>query len=390
MDELSMSFEMRHPLRGVRVLDLTHVLAGPFCTMILGDLGADVVKVERPDVGDDARCYEPLLMSGVSAYFASLNRGKKSVILDLKSESGRTTLTQLAERADVLVENFRPGKLEALGLSPKRLRRLNPRLIHTAASGFGRGDQDLSAPAYDIIIQAMSGLMSITGHNSNYPVRTGISLSDIVTGLFMSISILAALRARDRLGRGCELDLAMLDCTVSTLENALSRFSTTGETPEPLGTRHPSITPFQSFPTADTQIVVAAGNNALWTRLCNVLDCPSLVLDERFATNQARTTNHEALGTQLTSRFVQQRSVYWLDRLETEGVPAAPIRTVDQVARDPNLLRRKMLHRMIDPSGEEFVTAGCPIQIDGAPPDISNRAPALGEHTEQVLKEWLG
>lgn len=378
------------PLAGVRVLDLTRVLAGPYCTMVLADLGAEVVKIERPGVGDDARQFGPFLPSGVSAYFASINRGKKSVTLDLHDPRDVETLLKLAMRADVLVENFRPGTMDAFGLSSERLHQLKPSLIYASLSGFGRTGKSAGRPAYDIIIQAMSGLMSITGHDSAHPARVGTSISDLLTGLFAAVGILASLHRRERTATGADLDLAMLDCTVAALENAISRFEVTGEVPQPIGTRHPSIAPFQAFATADAPIVVAAGNEALWHKLCDVLGRPELADDRRLENNAARAGNLDYLEKALTDRFRTQPAAWWLARLEAAGVPCGPIRSIADVAGDPQLAARGMLHHMLSGESESsFLTAGSPLRIDGASPSLSTRAPVLGEHTESVLREWL-
>src|SRR5580692_4994005 len=272
------------PLAGIRVLDLTRVLAGPFCTMLLADLGAEVVKIERPG-GDDARQFGPFLPSGESAYFAGINRGKKSIVLDLKSESDRATFLRLVEKADVVVENYRPGTMEAFGLGSERLRDLKPSLIYASVSGFGRTGPYRQRPAYDIIVQALGGLMSITGHDADQPARVGASLSDILAGIYTALSIAAALTRRARTGSGADVEHGMLDCTVSVLENAVSRYVVSGEVPRPLGTRHPSITPFQAFRAADGSLVIAAGNDALWQKLCDVLGVPALANDSRLASN---------------------------------------------------------------------------------------------------------
>ncbi len=377
------------PLQGIRVLDLTRVLAGPYCTMILADLGAEVVKIERPDVGDDARHFGPFLPSGLSAYFASINRGKKSATFDLKQQADRARFLQLVEQADVLVENFRPGTMASWGLSAERLREVNSRLVYASLSGFGQTGNQTGRPAYDIVIQALSGLMSITGHNRDSPVRVGTSISDILTGMFGAIAVIAAIRHRDRTGEGSLADLAMLDCAVAALENAVSRCAVTGEIPAPLGTRHPSITPFQAFPTADGAIVVAAGNDALWRKLCEVLGCVELADDPRLVDNQARTANHDYLEQQLNLRFRQADQQRWLQLLAEAGVPAAPIRNIEQVIHDPHLAARDMLHEMQDERGDRFLTAGSPLRMNGHAPPLSDRAPELGEHTESVLKEWL-
>lgn len=378
------------PLAGIRVLDLTRVLAGPYCTLILADLGAEVVKIERPGQGDDARHFGPFLPSGTSAYFASLNRGKKSVTLDLTDAADRRTFERLIERADVLVENFRPSTMPKLGLSEQRLRQLNPRLIYASASGFGRGGADGDRAAYDVIIQALSGLMSITGMDRSQPVRVGTSISDILTGMFTAIGILAALRRRDATQRGASLDMAMLDCTVAALENAVSRFEVTGQVPEPLGTRHPSITPFQAFETADAPVVIAAGNDVLWRKLCAVLDRPEMADDPQWATNELRTRHHAELETALNAILQERPADEWLARLDEAGVPAARIRMIDEVVADPRLAARGMLHSLRDIDGQAFTTVGSPFRFDGASIQLSPDVPQLGQHNDEVLRSWLG
>jgi CoA:oxalate CoA-transferase len=377
------------PLAGVRVLDLTRVLAGPFCTMLLTDLGAEVVKVERPG-GDDARQYGPFLASGESAYFAGINRGKKSIVLDLKRETNRATFLRLVEKADVVVENYRPGTMEAFGLGGERLRALNPRLVYASVSGFGRTGPYRRRPAYDVIIQALGGLMSVTGHDAEHPARVGTSISDLLGGLYSALAITAALARRGPTGSGADLDLALLDCTVAVLENAVSRYAVTGEIPRPLGTRHPSITPFQAFRAADGPLVVAAGNDALWRKLCEVLDVPALVDDSRFATNALRTANHAHLEEVLQEALARRPVAEWLARLEAAGIPAAPIHDVARVLADPQLAAREMWHTLVDRDGRALVTPGSPLVFDGAKPPLGKTWPRLGEHQESVLREWLG
>ncbi|MBM83777.1 MAG: carnitine dehydratase [Planctomycetaceae bacterium] len=377
------------PLAGIRVLDLTRVLAGPYCTMILSDLGAEVVKIEHPAKGDDARQFGPLLPSGNSAYFASINRGKRSVTLDLKSDADRETFFQLVQRADVVVENFRPGTMDRFGVSAETLRELNASLIVASLSGFGQTGTNRDRPAYDVVIQAMSGLMSITGNGPGDVVRVGTSISDLLTGMYGAIAILSALNRRHETGEGCVIDMAMLDCTVAALENAISRYSVTGRAPEPLGTRHPSITPFQSFDTADAPIVIAAGNDNLWKKLCDVLSAPELVDDERLATNDLRTANRDYMEEQVAARLKSAGSAGWLEQLQAAGVPCAPIRNIGEVATDEELQARAMLHSMLDDDGREFLSSGSPFRMDDASPPLSDRAPRLGEHTDDVLREWL-
>jgi CoA:oxalate CoA-transferase len=384
-----MTVEQDLPLGGVRVLDLTRVLAGPFCTMLLADLGAEVVKVERPG-GDDARLFGPFLPSGESAYFAGVNRGKKSIVLDLKEPADRALFLRLVERADVVVENYRPGTMEAFDLGSERLRAMNPRLIYTSVSGFGRTGPYRRRPAYDVIVQALGGLMSITGHDAEHPARVGTSVSDILAGIFSALSITAALARRGRTGRGADLDLAMLDCTVAVLENAISRFAVTGDVPGPLGTRHPSITPFQAFRAADGPLVIAAGNDGLWRKLCAVLEVPHLADDPLLSTNALRTANHARVEEALQAAVAERPVAEWLRRLEAEGIPAAPIHDVAHVLDDPQLAAREMWHTLVDRDGHTLVTPGSPLVLDGAKLQLGPTWPRLGEHQESVLRTWLG
>ena len=386
---MSEKYKRKAPLAGIRVLDLSRVLAGPFCTMILADLGAEVVKIECPEVGDDARHFGPFLPSGLSGYFASINRGKKSVELNLKESGDRETFKKLVKCADVLVENFRPETMKSLGFSSEVLKKINPRLIYASVCGFGKTGLHGNKPAYDIIIQAMSGLMSITGTDPAHPVRVGTSISDIIAGMFTVIGILSALRLRDTDGQGTEVDVAMLDSTVAVLENAISRFDITGEVPYPLGTKHPSVAPFQGFKTSDGTVVIAAGNNNLWKKLCIAIGRPELMDDSRFRTNDARTQNQKVMTDLLCDTFQLMNSKELLSRLEEAGVPCAPIRNMADVVADKHLKMRGMLHVIKDGKGAEFRTAGLPIHFNGESLRLSDRVPELGEHTKSVLKEWL-
>jgi CoA:oxalate CoA-transferase len=376
-------------LDGLRVLDLTRILAGPYCTMILADLGADVVKVECPGDGDEARSFGPFLPSGISAYFAGLNRGKCSIALDLKQSEDRDTFLALVRRADVLVENFRPGVMDDLDCGIEQLRAINPSLIFASASGFGQTGPDRDRPAYDVIIQAMSGLMSVTGHDSDAPTRVGASVGDIVTGLFTTIGVLAALQRRAQTGRGATLDLAMLDCAVAVLENAVTRCDVTGQNPEPLGTRHPSITPFQSFPTRDGAVVIAVGNANQWKQLCHVLGMPELLDDARLSTNADRTKHQSQLECMISERTRTRTTDDWLDALRQAAIPAGPIQSISDVMQDQQLLSRGMFHRVDGAKGESFLTSGTPFHIDGTSPTLSNRAPRLNQHAARVLDRWL-
>jgi len=376
------------PLSGIRVLDLTRVLAGPFCTMILADLGAEVIKIEKPDTGDDARHFGPFLSSGTSAYFASLNRGKKSVCLDLRGTEDRQTFLRLVAKTDVLVENFRAGTMDKFGLDVETLSSANPQLIYVSGSGFGRSGPYANRAAYDVVIQALSGLMSITGPGPGHPTKVGSSISDILTGLFMTIGVLAGLQQRGHTAAGADVDVAMLDCTVAALENAICRYEATGNVPEPLGNRHPSITPFQSFATADGPLVIAAGNDALWRRLCEVLGNPELANDSRLTTNALRTENWKYLQESVEILLTANSRDEWLARLLAAGIPTAPVRTIDQVLDDPQLAARGMWHTMQD-GGETLTAPASPMHFDGKPLPLSPEAPALGQHNEEVLQRWL-
>jgi CoA:oxalate CoA-transferase len=370
------------PLSGVTVVDLTRVLAGPYCTMVLADLGARVIKVERPGRGDDARAIGPFV-EGRSAYFGSLNRGKESIALDLRGEADRGVFEALLARADVLVENFRPGTLGRLGYAWEALEARFPRLVYAALSGFGQSGPHAGRPAYDVIAQAMGGIMSLTGEPGGPPVRVGTSIGDIAAGLFAAIGIGAALRHRDRTGRGTLVDVAMLDAQVAILENAIARYTATGVVPGPLGSHHPSIAPFGAFAARDGHLVVAAGNDALFVRLCGLLGRPELARDPRFASNEARSRQAEALQRELESALGARTVGEWLEALGGAGIPCGPIQDVAQVLRDPQVAARNMLIR-----AGGAAMAGNPVKL-AAYPDPSERPPApeLDQHRTAILRE---
>jgi CoA:oxalate CoA-transferase len=374
--------ERTGPFADVTVLDLTRVLAGPYCTMVLADLGARVIKVERPGAGDDARAFGPFA-GGRSAYFASLNRGKESVALDLKDGADRAIFEALLARADVLVENFRPGTLERLGYGWEDLAPRFPRLVYAAVSGFGASGPYSGRPAYDVIAQAMGGIMSLTGHPDAPPTRVGTSIGDIAAGLFTAIGVGAALHHRSASGRGTKIDVAMLDAQVAILENAIARYLATGEVPGPLGSRHPSIAPFAAFAAAGGHLVLAAGNDALFAKLCAVLGRPSLAVDPRFATNEARVRGEAALRGELEAALAARTVAEWLPLLEAAGVPCGPIQDVAQVLADPQVAARNMVIRAGDAR-----MAGNPVKL-AAFPDPAQRAPApeLDQDRAAILRE---
>ncbi|MGO8801887.1 CaiB/BaiF CoA transferase family protein [Candidatus Binatus sp.] len=380
------------PLRGVRVLDLTRVLAGPFCTMNLADLGAEVIKIEMPGSGDDSRSFAPMMPSGDSAYFYSVNRGKRSVTLDLRIEEGAAIFIELAAKSDIVVENFSPGTMDRFKLGYSQLKAANPKIILCSISGFGQTGPMTSAPAYDIVAQALGGTMSITGNPGGEPVRCGVSVGDLGAALYGVIAIMSALRVRDRDGVGNHLDIAMLDCQVAMLEDALARYSVSGKIPERLGTRHPSITPFQQFRAADDYFVMGAGNEAIWLRFCDVIAMPQLKDDPRFLTNFDRTAHHAELETLLARIFATRPREHWLRLLAGASVPCAPIANVEEVTRDPHLVARNMILHAEHPDFHGLIVPGSPLKSVGVgDADIpSTRAAGLGESTDEVLASVLG
>ncbi|TVQ38849.1 MAG: CoA transferase [Spirochaetaceae bacterium] len=381
---------MSKPLAGVRVLDLTRVLAGPFCTMILQDLGAEVLKVEIPGKGDDSRSFGPF-KNERSLYFISINRGKRSVSLNLKTEKGREILKRLLSTHDVLVENFRPGVMEKLALGYDELKAEFPRLIYAASSGYGHTGPDSTRPAYDILAQAAGGLMSITGWPDGPPTRVGCSIGDLSASLYTAIGILAALYQRTLTGKGQKIDVAMLDCQVSLLENALARYQVDGRNPERLGTRHPTIAPFQAYATRDNYMVVAIGNDALWKTLCNVIRRPDLIDDERFRTNGDRTRNIDQMNAILEEEFRGRTTAEWERILADAGLPHSQINGIDAVLRHPQVLARNMIVDVSDKVIGTVKIAGNPIKMSSIDEEVSRPPMAtVGQHNGEVYGDLLG
>jgi CoA:oxalate CoA-transferase len=379
------------PLGGIRVLDLSRVLAGPFCTMNLADLGAEVIKIEVPGRGDDSRGYAPRIPnSNDSGYYYSINRGKKSITLDLRKPQGAEILLALSKTADIVVENFSPGTMERFNAGYQRLRAANPRIILCSISGFGQTGPMAAAPAYDIVAQALGGTMSITGQPGGEPTRCGVSIGDLAAALYGIIAILAALRARDTSGIGQHLDIAMLDCQVAWLEDALARYSATGKVPGPIGSRHPSITPFQQFRAEDGFFVAGCGNESIWQRFCDAIELSELKSDARFLTNADRTANHALLDPILARHFAAHPRAQWLRRLETANVPCAPIANVEEVAHNPHLIERQMILNAAHSSFDGLIVPGSPLKTAGAGGAPDTRSPDLGEHTDAVLAQLLG
>jgi len=381
---------MPGPLEGVRILDLTWVLAGPFASMVLCDLGADVVKVERPPIGDVARMTAPLV-NGESCYFLSVNRGKRSIAIDLKNEAGRDLFLRLVERVDVVMENFTPGTMEALGLSYDVLSQRNPRLIYAATSGFGQTGPDRLRPALDIIAQGMGGIMSITGEPGGPPVRPGTSLGDIAAGLFTAIGVLAGLHERERSGRGQMIDVAMLDCQISILENAFARYYATGQVPEPIGTRHPVATPFQAFPTRDGYIVLALswGVENQWELFCATIGRAELIDDPRFDTGPLRTEHHAELEPILIEAMKKKTTAEWVREFDAIGLPCGPLNNIAQAAALPQVKARDMLVEVEHPRIGRFPLPNTPLKLSRTPGGVRGPSPGLGQHTDDVLRDLL-
>ncbi|MGH2608969.1 MAG: CaiB/BaiF CoA transferase family protein [Tepidiformaceae bacterium] len=382
---------MSRPLEGITILDLTWVLAGPYASMVLCDLGADVIKVERPPFGDVARTTGPY-QNGWSGYFFSINRGKRSIGIDLATDQGRDLFLRMVEKVDVVMENFTPGTMDRLGIGYEALAARNPRIVMASTSGFGQTGPYRERPALDIIVQAMGGVMSITGEPGRPPVRPGVSYGDIVAGLYTAIGILAALHERERSGRGQAVDISMLDCQMSVLENAIARYFITGEAPEPLGTRHPSATPFQAFPTADGYVVIALsfGGGDQWGLLCSVLDLPELIDDPRFATGPKRTARHAELEPLLETAFRKRTTDEWLTELMAAGIPCGPLNTVPQAIADPQVQHREMIREVTHHRAGTIPIANTPVRLSRSETGIKGPPPDLGQDTRSVLAELLG
>jgi CoA:oxalate CoA-transferase len=370
------------PFAGLIVVDLTRVLAGPFCTMMLAEMGARVIKVETPE-GDDARRFAPFF-DGQSGYFASLNRGKESIALDLKKPADQDTFLALVGRGDVLVENFRPGTVDRLGLGYDRLREVNPRLIYAAVSGFGHSGPWARKPAYDLVVQALGGLMSVTGFPGGQPLKAGTSIGDITGGLFLLAGIAAALYHRERTGAGLKVDVSMLDGQIAILESAVVRSANGSDVPGPLGNRHPSIAPFEVYATADRHLVIAAGNDALFTRLCQALGLAELAGDPRYSTNRDRTQNAEGLKSALEGALGQRGAEEWLEILEAAGIPCGVVQNVAEAIAHPQVQARNMI---VEAGGLRM--AGNPIKISSFP-DLPARgaAPALDADGAHLRREF--
>lgn len=388
-DISSRESEAPHALAGLRVIDLTRVLAGPFCTALLADAGAEVIKIENPSGGDDARAFSPRA-GGESGYFMLLNRGKKSLTLDLKSDSGRKIFHALVKDADVVVENFRPGTTKRLGIDYDTLAEINPRLIYASISGFGQSGPLSHRPSYDIIAQAMSGLMSVTGFPDAPPTRVGESIGDIVAGLYASWGILAALHARAHTGRGQSLDVAMLDSVFSMMVTGLSQYFYGGKTPQRVGNRHPVSTPFDAFRASDGLVVIAIANDRLFGTFAGIIGMAHLADDERFSTDDRRTANEPELRSLIESWTEGRTVAEVVETLEASGVPSSPIWTLGEAVDSEHVRARGLITRLQHPAAGEISLLGQPVRFSGTPAAIRRPPPMLGEHTADLLAGLLG
>jgi CoA:oxalate CoA-transferase len=378
---------MSQALQGLRILDLTRVLAGPFCTMILADLGAEVLKIEPSGAGDDSRSFGPFI-KGESTYFMSLNRNKKGLTLNLRHQEGKSILKQLVKHVDVLVENYRPGTMKKLELDYPVLAAENPRLIYAAVSGFGQEGPYKEKPAYDFIVQGMGGIMSLNAHPGGTPTRVPIGLGDITAGLYATIGILAAVQERERSGRGQMIDVAMLDCQVAILENPIIRYFA-GDIPKPLGNTHPTISPTGGFPTRDGYLIIAVGNDNHWKTFCQAVKKEEWIGDPRFITNAKRTENMPKLRELLEEILSAHNTAHWVEILEKVGIPCGPVNSIEQIASDPHLALREMVIRLKHPVAGDVKMSGLPIKLSRTPGEVSVPPPTLGQHNTEVLKSLL-
>lgn len=391
---------MAGPLSHLRVLDLSRVLAGPWAGQILGDLGAEVIKIERPGTGDDTRAWGPPYLKGadgsaeLSAYFLTANRNKQSLAVDIAHPEGQALVRKLVAESDVVLENFKVGGLKRYGLDYESLKKINPKLIYCSITGFGQDGPYASRPGYDFLIQAMGGLMSITGQPDGEPgggpVKVGVALTDIMTGLYATIGVLAALSHRDRTGEGQYVEAALLDVQVACLANQAMNYLTTGKAPARMGNAHPNIVPYQDFPTADGNMVLTVGNDQQFARLCEVLGHPEWASDERFATNRSRVANRKELIPKLRQATVMRSTREWVGILEQAGVPCGPVNTLDQVFEDPQILARGMKQSVTHPRLGEVPTVGNPINLKLTPVAYRTAPPLLGEQSVQILQQVAG
>lgn len=372
-------------LHDLTVLDLTRILSGPFATMTLADLGANVIKIEQPGTGDDTRHWGPPFQADQAAYFLAVNRNKRSLAIDLKSPEGRSIVLKLAAKADVVVENFRPGTAERLGFGYDDLSGANPGLVYASISGYGQTGPEAKRAGYDAIAQARSGIMSVTGEADGPPVRVGVSSADLAAGMWATIGILAALHERQRTGRGQWVDISLLDGSVAWLTYVSSGYFASGEVPQRYGSAHPTIAPYQAFASADGYIMIAVGNDGLWRRFTTAIGHEELTNDDRFATNESRVGNRAVLIPLLAQILLTRTTGEWIGALNEAGVPAGPIQTVDQALADPQVVARGMITEMQHPTAGTVKAVNCPIRLSRTPVSTTSAPPLLGQHTDEIL-----
>ena len=379
---------MDGPLKNLLVVDLTRVLVGPYCTMILSDLGARVIKVEAPEIGDDSRKFGPFIKD-YSAYFMSLNRGKESIALNLKNDEDKKIFEKILSKADILVENFKPGTLEKWGFGWKDVNKKYPKLIYASASGFGQTGPLKELPAYDMVVQGMGGLMSVTGQPNSEPTRVGTSIGDITAALFTSIGINSALFNREKTGKGMFIDVSMLDCQIAILENAIARYLSKKEIPQPMGSRHPSIAPFEAFKTKDSYIIIAAGNDKLFEKLCHSLDMKEEVKNEKFKTNALRCQNMDDLKSKMEDKLKFYNTKEWTKKLEKDKIPCGPIFNIKDAVENPQIKARNMIVDTYHEAVGNFKTAGNPIKMSSYEDSLKRgNVPDLDGDREKIIKEF--
>lgn len=371
----------------IKVLDLTRVLAGPFCTMIFGDMGAEVIKVEAPGGSDDTRKWGPPFQNDVSAYYICANRNKKSITVDLKTDKGKKIIKELAKESDVIIHNFKAGTMEKFGLDYETLNKINPKIVYCSITGFGETGPYKNMPGYDFIIQAMSGLMSITGNEQSGPQKLGVAITDILTGLYACIGIQGALLERTQSGKGQKLDLSLYDCAVSSLVNIGSNYLMSGKIPARLGNQHANIVPYQTFKTKDGEIVIAVGNDQQFKSFCTILDKHDLANDERFQTNPSRVANRDKLIPLLQEVLITKPTSYWQEKCHENHIPCGPIQNLKQVINDPQLHARNMFLSCLHPSAGEIKMIGSPLKFSRTPVELKHHPPDAGEHTNEILAQ---
>jgi crotonobetainyl-CoA:carnitine CoA-transferase CaiB-like acyl-CoA transferase len=378
---------MKYPLEGIKVLDLTRVLAGPYCTMILGDLGAEVIKVEGPDMKDETRAWGPPYVGGESAYYLCANRNKQAITLNLKTEKGQEIFRKLAMQSDVVIQNFKSGTLDRLGIGYEEIKKINNKIIYASITGFGTTGPYKDLPGYDYIVQAMGGLMSITGDKESGPMKVGVAIADVLTGLYTAVGILAAIREREFSGVGQEIDMALFDSQVSALVNVASNYLVTGNVPNLLGNAHPNIVPYQIFATQDQDLIVAVGNDRQFVKFVEQLDMPALAEEERFSTNTNRLKNREELIRVVSDRMKARTAAEWQQKLQQAGIPNGPINDMQALFNDPQVLERNMIVEMDHPTAEKIKLVGSPLKFSRTPVEARRHPPLFGEHTQEVLQQ---